>query len=305
MRPQPLWRFAAALALVMAAVACGGNSSPPTADPMCGNTAPSGLILVVAVHQNVPAPDLPSAIACPLRQTITAHHRVAVIAEDGQPHVLMTPTMADVTNANSGAHDDDVQQAISQVLATVRHAQASSNGADVLSSVALASDTARSAGIKNPTIVVVDSGLSDTGVVQLTKPGMAAARPQDVTTYVAAQHELPDLAGARVDLVGCGYTSPPQQPLTVAQRANVTAIWTEMFTAAGATVTAVPVARTGPGPQTPFTTRTVDFPQPKPFTPAVGHTYVFDDSSPVGFLFDSTALRDRPAALKELTPLAR
>jgi outer membrane protein OmpA-like peptidoglycan-associated protein len=319
-RDRVLLTAACLAATVTALPACGpapaaGQPTSVAAAPAAGTDAadcatPSALVLVVSVHRNVSAPDLPAALACPLRAAVGAHRPVGVVAVDGAPHVVLPAAVLAVTDANSAAHGDDVDSGVGVVRQAVRTASAQADGSDLLAAISLAADLLRSttaaaspgatpSGLAPSRLEVLDSGLSDSGDLAMTAAGMTGADPDQVVASLAGR--LPDLHGLDVDLVGFGYAVAPQQPLRQAQRSTVVAIWRAVLTAAGARVSVDPLPRTGPGPDTSHTTATVTV--AAPVAPAC-RGGVYDDSSPVGFEQGSTRLRDPDAARQALSGLA-
>jgi outer membrane protein OmpA-like peptidoglycan-associated protein len=299
----------AALALLAAALllaGCGQADTPQASSNADATSCatPQGLVLVVGVHRNEPAPGVPVVLACPLGKAIGSRRPVAVVADDGNPFVTLSATVLPVSTANAAAWANDTRAEEDRVLAAVASAKARTPGADLLGALSVAADEARSAGIAHPTIAVIDSGLSDRGLINFTEPGMLGADPAQIARFVAAQGALPDLRGASVDLIGLGYTTAPQPPLDAAQRVEVDRIWAAVASAAGASVEIVPFPRSGPGPRTALPTGIVEVPAVEAFQPEAGQTTIFDDTSPLGFYFDSTQLRDPADAQAELRPMA-
>lgn len=276
-----------------AAVACPD-------EPSAAGTTPA-LVLLVGVHANAPAADVPAMLACDIRDTLRAGSPVAVVGLDGDPAVEDTIRF-DSTAQNDAARSDDLTAAEKQVLSTVRGARASSDGSDLVAGMNVAADVAASLGSLDALIVVIDSGLPDRGALNMTTPGMLAARPAEVAGFLADQHALRKLDGMRVDLVGIGYTSSPQEPLTPSMTDNLTAILRTSLDKAGATVRVRPAPRTGNAPDTTFTTTPAPLPSTPTFTPA--STTVYDDTTALGFLPDTTTLRDPPAASQAVASLA-
>lgn len=300
MTTTPLTRLAAPLLVATALTGCAGAQAEPACD------AAPGLVLTVAVHQNTQAPGVPAALACALEATIAAEEPVVVIGVDGTPSVLLARTF-EISDANRDAREADIAAAAAHVVDTINKAAADNDGSDLLAAIALGADQARALNAPTAHLVVIDSGLPDRGALDMTLPGMLAAHPTEVAAFLEATDNLPDLTGFTVELIGIGYVSAPQEPLTIATQHNTVDIWATTLQTAGATVTITPLARAGAGPDTPYTTRTVDVPDnPTPPTPGTQPPAeaVYDDTTALGFRPDSTQLRDRDAAVQALTPLA-
>jgi OOP family OmpA-OmpF porin len=286
-----------ALVILLALLlSCCSQPPPPPSEP-------AGLILIVGVHRNEEVPSVPPVLHQRVRKVVESGGGIAVIAVDGRPRLVAGPATFPVTDANQAAHDDDVTNAVDSITRTVKAAKAGHDGSDMVGALWLAADTATSQ-MPGATIAIVDPLLPDTGAVDLTVPGMLAANPAEVVDGLRRGSALPALHGHRVTLVGAGYTAAPQAPLTGAQRAAVTQLWTSVLQAAGASVEVVPFPRTGNGPATSYTTRTVPLPDTTPVKPYTSMPAVFRDDSPLGFLPDTTILRDPAGARAQLAQLA-
>lgn len=268
-----------------------------------------GLVIIAAVHQNTQAPSVPATLGCTLEATIAAEEPVVVIGVDGTPDPLLAHTF-EITTANEDARWDDISAAANVVVNTINTAKADSDGSDLLTAIQTGADQARALGAPSAHMIVIDSGLPDRGALNMTLPGMLGANPTEVADFLKATSSLPDLSGLTIELVGFGYVTAPQEPLTIAAQNNTLALWTTVLEAAGATVTDTPLALTGQGPDTPHTTQTIDVPKnPEPTFPPDEQdepdTMVYDDTTALGFHPDSTELRDPTTATRELTPLAQ
>ena len=107
-----------------------------------------------------------------------------------------------------------------------------------------------------PRLVVMDSGLPDRGLIDLTRPGLFSGKiniKREVASILAgATKEKPV-----IELVGFGNTSLPQKPLKNSQVKILTNIWKEAFEAADCRVIVHRVFDAAPGPNTKYRTRTV------------------------------------------------
>lgn len=269
-----------------------------------------GLVAVVSVHQNVQAPSVNRALGCTLEATIAAGEPIVVIGVDGTPETLLAQTF-EVTDANPDARRDDIAAATAAVVNLINTAEADSDGSNLLMGIGMGADQARALGASHAHLVIIDSGLSDLGL-NMTQPGMLAAQPAEVADFLAASGSTLDLQGFSGELVGFGYVSAPQDQLPIAAQKNTVAIWTGVLESFGMTVTVTPLARTGAGPDTAYTTQTVDVPAPPMLAideprdeVAEPPDMVYDSTSVLGFHDDSNELLDRIAAAAELAPVAK
>lgn len=299
----PLIRPMAVVLAGLLLTACS-QASGSDEDPTC--QAESGLVLVVAVHQNTQAPSVPAPLGCTLESTIAAGSPVVVIGVDGTPSPLLAETFK-ISDANGDARQADIAAATNRVVGTINNATADADGSDLLAAIAMGADEARGLGASDARMIIIDSGLPDRGALNMTVPGMLGAVPAEVAEFLKVNDSLPNLTGLTAELVGFGYTTAPQIPLTIAAQNNTLQIWTSTLETAGADVIVTPLARTGNGPDTTFATKTVEVPaDPTPSSPDRGEsrTEVYDDTTVLGFLPDSTELREPDAAQQLLLPLA-
>ena len=270
--------------LTLGLAGCGTDSSSNACAE--DQVAPSALALVVSVHQNTPAPGVPTALKCDLEATLGAGHPVNIVGLDGDPEVVAKDGFSVSSNAkNPDARKAELVRTESAVVESVKALEASSDGADLIAGLRVAADWARSKGAPDARIVLIDSGLPDRGLLNMTIPGMIGADPAEVAEFLNSQGALNALSGMQVSLVGVGYTTSPQPPLAATHIDNVTAILKASLEDAGATVTVLPVPRTGEGPSTSFVTTPAPLPSTPTFDP--GTTIVYDASSALAFVGDS------------------
>ncbi|WP_328522850.1 hypothetical protein [Kribbella sp. NBC_00359] len=284
--PLRVWAIVVCLAIAAWAVAIAGNSSSSTgstnASPtrssaptapassssktsapspqLCPSNPPRSLALVVGVHQNQPAPtNLPEELSCLLSSAIANEADIAVVAVDGSPKIVkhLHVSLADI-KSNDGRRQRKAAAA-QEIVQGIREADADSDGSDLFAGVKLAADFVGGSG----TIVIIDSGLPDTGVIDMTRPGMLTANAQQLALSVRADLTALHLEDIQVDLISFGYTSSPQPPLSPGQSDAVVNLWREVFTSAGATVVVDRSPRTDEPPDTAFTTRPVPVPMPR------------------------------------------
>jgi outer membrane protein OmpA-like peptidoglycan-associated protein len=311
---------AALVALIIGLTACSGpQDQDKTASatsrrtggpgPQCPSAHPAALALVIGVHQNQPAPDIPSELGCLLTSAVENQAAVAVVTVDGSPAMTRLGRYT-IDTDNDSRHHDDMTRALGSIRKAVQAAAADSNGSDLFAGIKIASDFIRAAAgsAADGYIAVIDAGLPDTGVIDMTRPGMLAADPTEVAKSIDADLRGLHLKGMNVTLVGIGYTSSPQVPLTAAHSDAVSTFWQDLLKAGGATVESMSSPRTGKPPTMPFTTRPVGLrkpPQPPKVRPCTTTTLVYDDASPVGFEPNSNDFRDSDAAETVIRGIAR
>lgn len=257
-RRAAIGALAIAALLILSGCAAQGPSSPgATASP--GARDADAVIVLVGVTANQPRAELPVQVQPVIERAIRARAPLTVIKVDGSPTVTFHSAGYPINTRNSTAEQDDVNAEQSALLAAVGRAKATTNGSDLSAAFAIAGDQARADGSAHPAVIVVDSGLSDSGYPDLTTTGMTAADPERVAAFAAKHDEVPELpAGTTAYLTGLGYGAGPQQALTPRQREHVTGIWRALLSKAGVTTKVIPTPRTGAAPRTRFTAGVVE-----------------------------------------------
>jgi outer membrane protein OmpA-like peptidoglycan-associated protein len=281
-----------ALAAVTAACAPGDAAEAPS---------PRGaLAIVVGAHANAPALRLAGAAASAADMALAQQSSVSLVVADGGAY--QAAQWAEPTDDAGAAQDRPLTR--QRLDDAIDDARPKTEETDLVTALQLAGRSIASTPGPH-TIVVLDSGLSTRGPLDFTAPGMLDADPQHVADMLGDQSQAPDLTGALVVFEGLGETAPPQQPLSAASRAHLASIWTTVAKRAGATNTEVERAAAGPVTSLPSggapPVRTVDL---RPDVSCSGTTLVLSGGR-FGFPPDSSLLKDIPAAVDAIRPLAQ
>jgi OOP family OmpA-OmpF porin len=232
--------IAAIAAIAGFATACGGGQGVPAAGPPQAATMPQictrngPVVFAVSGRRNSPAPVLTGSMRSAAAAAVSEGSSVGVVNVDGRPGLVLAGAFTD-PGANSLALAAAQQQYLGSLEAAVEGVRASAPHVDVLDALNVAGHAIRAACPHGGTIYLEDSGLEETGWVNFTQPGMLGAAPATVVAFLTRHHELPYLSGMTVVLVGFGDTAAPQAPLSISQQEQLTAIWSAIAKAGGAT----------------------------------------------------------------------
>ena len=216
---------------------------PPQA---CTKDGP--VVFAVAGRQNSPAPVLTGSIHSAAATAVREGSAIGLVDVDGRPRLIMAGAFSD-PGANSVALQAAQQHFLGSVISAVEQTRAAYPHVDVLDALNVAGHAVRAACPYGGTVYLEDSGLQETGLVNFRQPRVLGAPPAVIVSYLARLHDLPDLAGMTVVLVGLGNTAAPQAPLSPGQQGNVVAIWSAIAKAGGATSVRVdPAPLSGPEP---------------------------------------------------------
>ncbi len=298
------------LALVLLAGCTSAGSTVVV--PATGVTLPEGLdiaaidsvVIAAGATANTPAPQLSPMTATALDEALARSLPVHVVTVQGTPSVADEVTFRALGGTEAG--NRQVTRSNLRKVASAIVTQPTSDGADYLGALLLAADKARASGGRHPLVVLIGSGLSDTGAWDLTVPGMLGADAAEVVAALGADYPPDRLAGVDVLLSGIGWTTAPQEPLSDAQRNAERALWSGVVTALGGRVF-VDVEPFTAGPvTTSHTVRPVELVEPAaPVVACAAQEIVLDQTSAVSFVANSTDLVDPTAAAGALDALAR
>ncbi|WP_089404233.1 OmpA family protein [Geodermatophilus saharensis] len=283
-----LLTVAASLSLVVGLAACGGDDGP---DPT------GGVAFVVGARSNMPAPHLDGRALEALDTAVEDQSLVSIVVADGEPSLLGTMQLV-AEGANGHAQGASRAENRRFVVDGLTSARADDEETDLLAAIDMALRSISSASGQH-TVVVIDSGLSTAGALDLREPGLLDADPDAMAADLKTAGHLPDLEGVTVVLQGIGDTFAPQAPLDRPQRTQLADVWTAIVRAAGADDVVVE--------ESPLTQPPVGvLPVVTPVEVADARTCTVTlTSNDVRFAADSAEFLDRDAAVGVLAPLAR
>ena len=147
--------------------------------------------------------------------------------------------------------DEEIE---SRTLAVERFIRSSdfravSEEADLIGALFRAADVLRET--QNPEhekhIVILDSGITTTGHLNMTRVNIQEIRPGDIVDELYRINALPELSGINVTFLGLGNVGHHQSmPQDTALRNNLVALWTGIIDASGGTLTS-PIVFSSPG----------------------------------------------------------
>ncbi len=278
---------------------CAGTQevASPSLPGACDVVGP--VVVAAGGRSNMPAPSA-EASARYLKEAARAGSEVFVVDTGGEPVVLGSVSFTSAA-ANSVAAQEQMKVAAQRLTTGIEAARAQTPGADPLAALSLASRQIRATS-QVGTIVLVDSGLQTSGVLDFTRKAMLRADPEDLVIGLRESGQMPDLSGLRVFFVGLADVAAPQEPLDLASRNMLIEQWTAIAAAAGSSCVGVDQAPlSGPGPVGAPMVPRVAVPKVQPLVPA---SKVVLDSDTVAFHSDSAQLRDPAFAKQQLAVIA-
>lgn len=294
------------------AVGCGGHVSPSDRPPVtsmpqvCTRNGP--VVFAISGREDRPTPVVTGSMHSAAAAAVREGSAIGLVDVDGRPRLVQAGAFSD-PGANPLAKQAAQQHFLGSLQTGIERTRAAYPHVDVLTALNVAGRAVRAACPHGGTIYLEDSGLEESGLVNFRQIGMLGARPADVVSFLAHQHDLPHLRGISVVLVGCGDAAPPQRPLSISQQDNVVAIWSAIAKDGGAISVRVDQSPlSGPAPRHVPRVLLVPVPPAAVFPSGFGlstHGFVLPDSGPVGFQPDTAVFRDPAAAYATLRRFAR
>lgn len=194
-----------------------------------------GTAFVYSARQNQPIIDAwasSPSLDQEVREAAEGHGVATVHPTDGGSAEARLINLKVRTESSQIARSDQKESAkrIRQALA---ESKAKVPEADVLAGISAAANQVRGKG--DPTIIVIDNGLSTVGSLSLPQTGLLQ-QGVDIDQSVSAMSKLgllPDLTGIKVRWIGMGLTVPPQEKLDQAALKRLTDLWESVVETAG------------------------------------------------------------------------
>jgi len=298
-------RAASVALLATTALALSGCAAQAGAAPAPVFPGGQGVELVIGAHANQPEPVLPTSVQNRIMAAVQAERAIGVLTVEGTPRVLQPPLPMSVTGSTPDERAASDKRNAASVASLVHTARPSTAGADLMSALLRAAETAKTAPDPVRRIVAIDNGLSDRGPVNFTVPGMTDANAKDVVSSLLKHRTITPTTfkGLTVEFVGLGTTvAAPQTKLPASQVTALTSVYSAVVKAGGGTPVVTPLERTGPAIHTDLPVKAVG----KSNTEVtLGGTSALGDGSSVAFEPGTATFRDPAAARRLLTPLAK
>jgi hypothetical protein len=232
----------AAVIIVMAFAFNTGSGSPNSSSSLGSTsvampqdcTATGPVVFVVSGRQNSPVPALVGSMEKAAVEAIDNKSPIGVLNLDGRPGLVFAGVFSSGDNLPSYLMRTVRVRYLAVLARTISQVRAKYPDANVLDALEIAGEAVRAACSRGGTIYLADSGLQETSPLNFHNPGLLASSPAKVVATLTKAHDIPNLSGMTVTLVGIGNTAPPQDQLSIGQRANLINIWSAIVKAAGA-----------------------------------------------------------------------
>ncbi len=199
---------------------------------------PQALSIVLGAHANNMGLNLNNLVVQDTVSTaVKSNGYVSVVCIDGDPDLLaanLYEIPEQYANSNKKKLEADALLKANNMLSELETVKADDPESDVLGSLRLAVRSLADISGMEKSILVIDSGLSTTGVMDFNS-NLILADPEDLANMLDERSAIPNFEGITVIWLQMGDTAAPQEPLTDAQRENLTAIWKAVIEKTGGT----------------------------------------------------------------------
>ena len=200
---------------------------------------PQALSIVIGARANNMGINLNNIVVQDtVSNAVKSNGYISVVCVDGEPDLIAAnlyeiPDM--YKNANTTKLEADALMKANNLLVELASIKANDPESDVLESLRLAVRSLADISGMEKTILVMDSGLSTTGVMDFNR-NLILADPGDLAETLYQKAAIPNFEGVTVIWLQMGDVAAPQEELTSAQRESLTAIWRAIIEKTGGTV---------------------------------------------------------------------
>ena len=217
--------------------AAGALTGCGTGGEATGAETPRNVAMVLSGHRYFPAVSLNSdAVYSEIYDACYTYGSFSAVVVDGDPFMAcIYEISAPDANIDSTKRKQLAEGNAGQIISELSSQQGKTPEADTLTAVQMAASALRSSGNESDkTMLICDSGLSTTAVLDFASRNLIEVPAENIVEQLEAIHELPDLTGIDVVWTGLGQTCGEQDDLTEDYKHNLRSIWEASLNAGGA-----------------------------------------------------------------------
>ena len=267
--------------------------------------------IVLGAHNNFPQiPYNTNSLYTSVYDAAYSWGNVSAVVVDGNPTVQCNYNIQNPgKNINEAKKKQLAKSNASTILSNISQVKATVPEIDTLKAIQLSADTLNTISEGSKSLLVFDSGLSTTGILDFSKQNILDCPPEVIIEQLKTMHAVPCLSGIDVTWVGLGQVCGTQEVLPSSYKHKLQTLWNEILVAAGANSITFDT--------TPLPLKENDFELPNcSVVPIVAdclelnsnslpEAIKFDENSSVKFKGDQAEFIDPTAAEDELLPIAQ
>ena len=190
---------------------CSGNKGTKE------SKTPQALAVVLGAHANSQGLNLNNVmVQDTVVNAVKSNGYVSVVCVDGEPELLaanLYEIPEQYANGNKSKLESDALMKANNMLMELETVKADDPESDVLESLRLAVRSLADMNDMEKSILIIDSGLSTTGVMDF-KGNLIMADPDNLAEKLYEKSAIPNFDGITVIWMQMGDTAAPQQDLT-------------------------------------------------------------------------------------------
>lgn len=201
-------------------------------------TTSSAVSLVLGNHKYFPAINLNAeSVYEKIYNAAYTYGDCSVVVADGEPYVAasfnITKPDADIDN---NKRKQIAKQNVSRIIDEAISAIAKTSEIDTLTAISKSASLLKATTADNKEMLVYDSGLSTTGLLDFTSENLIDADATAIAEKLKELYALPDINGINIIWTGLGEVCGEQSKLTSEYKYKLKNIWNEILTSAGGSV---------------------------------------------------------------------
>lgn len=270
-----------------------------------GDTPRTSTSLVLGIHENFPLISYNNKFMYDsIYEACYSYGDFNAIVVDGEPQVCASYQIKSPDKMVDGSkHKSIAEDYTNQVILSLSNAVAQTPEVDTLQAIIMSADALNASDCEVKRMLVYDSGLSTSGLLNFSEKNIIDADPQVIVERLNELHAIPDLSGIDVSWVGLGEVCGNQARLTASYKAKLQAIYDAILKAGNANSIDFDTS--------PLTNETSDFDFPNvsevvipPDSIGDDITIIKFDSETINFQKDTAEFIDRNAAEQALNDVA-
>lgn len=238
MRLKGMMKKGFVMAVMLAScILAGCDSGNITKTAEDNKDIPQSVSIVAGIHKHFPRVSFQmESIYSRIYNACFTYGNASVIVNDGEPFVAGNYNIKKPDKRIDSAKRKQIaDQNIEQIVSEVSVMTGKTPEVDTLSGVMLSANILQGiTGNSEKTMIIMDSGLSTTSVLNFLEPNLIYMSPESIVAQLEELHEIPNLEDIDIVWIGLGETCGEQDKLTADYKYKLQNIWKAVLEKGGA-----------------------------------------------------------------------
>lgn len=201
----------------------------------CEEVDTTATAFVFGAHSNFPKLVVSDALKAAIYDSCYSYSNVFVIVSDGEPYMSKKYTPSKLEkNVSKNTRERVTKENLNEIISGLAKCKAKTAENDTLKAIQLAADCLTNTNSKIKNLIIYDSGLCTTGLLNQTKNDYLSASTQSITDNLKDVHALPQLNNINVNWTGIGSVAGEQGELPDSYKYKLEEMWRSILIAGGA-----------------------------------------------------------------------